>query len=103
MNDVRRQAGALFLFLAGWVPAAGADGVLSGTVKDAFTGAPLADVLVRVWDCRGASVASASTNAAVLTVMPDGAQVALLGETSNGFAKVRYQGIDGWAYAIYLE
>jgi uncharacterized protein YraI len=47
--------------------------------------------------------ASASTNAAVLTVMPNGAKVTLLGQTSNGFAKVRYNGIDGWAYAIYLD
>lgn len=46
--------------------------------------------------------ASASTNAGVLGVMPDGARVTLLGESSNGFAKVRYQGIEGWAYAGYL-
>ena len=58
MSDVRRQAGALLLFLAGWVPAAGADGVLSGTVKDAVTGAPLPGVGVWVWDCRGAPVAN---------------------------------------------
>jgi N-acetylmuramoyl-L-alanine amidase len=47
--------------------------------------------------------ATASTNAAVLTVMPDGATVTLLDEASNGFAKVSYGGMTGWAYAIYLD
>ena len=47
--------------------------------------------------------ASASTNAAVLLVMPDGAQVTLLGQTSNGFSKVTYQGTTGWAYSAYLS
>lgn len=46
---------------------------------------------------------SASTGASVLAVMPDGATVTLLGQTSNGFAKVRYQGTEGWAYAGYLN
>ena len=30
--------------------------------------------------------------------MPDGATVTLLGQSSNGFAKVRYNGTEGWAY-----
>jgi uncharacterized protein YgiM (DUF1202 family) len=47
--------------------------------------------------------ASASTGAAVLFVMPDGATVTLLGESSNGFSQVRYQGTTGWAYTIYLQ
>jgi N-acetylmuramoyl-L-alanine amidase len=47
--------------------------------------------------------ASSSTSAAVLTVMPDGATVTLLGDTSNGFAKVRFGGTEGWAYSIYLH
>jgi uncharacterized protein YgiM (DUF1202 family) len=47
--------------------------------------------------------AAASTASSVLTVMPDGATVTLLGQSSNGFAKVRYNGTEGWAYAIYLD
>ena len=35
--------------------------------------------------------------------MPNNATVTLLGQSSNGFAKVRYNGTEGWAYAIYLE
>jgi hypothetical protein len=35
--------------------------------------------------------------------MPDGATVTLLGETSNGFSKVRFGGVEGWAYSAYLE
>jgi hypothetical protein len=35
--------------------------------------------------------------------MPDGATVTLLGETSNGFSKVRFGGVEGWAYNAYLE
>lgn len=46
---------------------------------------------------------SASTGGSVLAVMPDGASVTLLGQSSNGFAKVRYNGIEGWAYAAYLD
>ena len=46
---------------------------------------------------------SASTGGSVLQVLPDGASVTLLGQSSNGFAKVRYNGIEGWAYAIYLD
>jgi N-acetylmuramoyl-L-alanine amidase len=47
--------------------------------------------------------ASASTGASVLAVMPDGATVTLLGDTSNGFAKVRFDGTEGWAYSAYLQ
>ncbi len=46
---------------------------------------------------------SASTGSSVLLVMPNNATVTLLGQSSNGFAKVRYNGTDGWAYAIYLD
>ena len=35
--------------------------------------------------------------------MPDGATVTLLGSSANGFAKVSFDGNDGWAYALYLE
>lgn len=44
-----------------------------------------------------------STTAAVLLVLPDGAQVTLLGESANGFSRVRYQGSEGWAFAAYLQ
>ncbi|MGD9713826.1 MAG: SH3 domain-containing protein [Thermomicrobiales bacterium] len=46
---------------------------------------------------------SASTNSGVLRIMPDGASVTLLGQTSNGFTLVSYQGMRGWAYALYLS
>jgi uncharacterized protein YraI len=47
--------------------------------------------------------ASAATGADVLTVMPDGAAVRLLGSLQNGFARVSYGGTTGWAYAAYLR
>ena len=47
--------------------------------------------------------ASASTSAAVLLVLPDGARVTLLGESQNGFSKVSYSGTTGWAYSQYLR
>ena len=45
----------------------------------------------------------ASLAAAVLTVMPTGADVTLLGGSENGFVAVRYGGIEGWAWAGYLS
>jgi len=47
--------------------------------------------------------ASASTNSAVLLVMPNGATVTRLGPNSNGFSQVSYQGTTGWAYSTYLS
>jgi len=47
--------------------------------------------------------ASASTNASVLLVLPNGAIVSLNGQTQNGFTSVTYNGVSGWAYSIYLE
>jgi uncharacterized protein YraI len=44
-----------------------------------------------------------STSAKVLTVMPAGAIVQDLGQQSNDFRKVAYQGISGWAHNGYLE
>ena len=35
--------------------------------------------------------------------MPSGARVSLTGETSNGFAKLTYQGTTGWASSQYLS
>jgi uncharacterized protein YraI len=43
------------------------------------------------------------TNFSVLTVMPDSAEVSLLGEQQNGFYPVRFNGQDGWAFGEYLS
>ena len=42
-------------------------------------------------------------SAKVLTVMPSGARVRLLDGYSNGFRKVSYNGLIGWAYTAYLN
>lgn len=47
--------------------------------------------------------AQASTSAKVLLVMPAKALVVNLGQFSNGFTKVTYQGSTGWASSAYLE
>lgn len=44
-----------------------------------------------------------STGNSVVTVMPDGAQVSLTGESSGGFLSVTYNGSAGWAFADYLS
>ncbi len=43
-----------------------------------------------------------STSAAVLAVIPAGATVGDLEETSNGFRKISYAGSIGWSWADYL-
>ena len=43
-----------------------------------------------------------STSNSVLGVMLYGASVSLTGDSSNGFAGIIYDGIQGWAYADYL-
>jgi uncharacterized protein YgiM (DUF1202 family) len=45
----------------------------------------------------------ASTQSTVILVMPAGTIVKSLGQSSNGFAYVDYQGTSGWAYSSYLE
>jgi uncharacterized protein YraI len=45
----------------------------------------------------------AGTGYGVILVMPGGAQVNLLGESSNGFVKVTYNGSTGWAYGTYIQ
>ncbi len=47
--------------------------------------------------------AEPSTSARILTVMPSGARVKLLDGYSNGFRKVSYNGLTGWAYTAYLN
>jgi uncharacterized protein YraI len=44
-----------------------------------------------------------STQSKVILVMPASTIVKSLGQTSNGFAYVDYQGTSGWAYSSYLE
>src|SRR3954467_11779312 len=46
---------------------------------------------------------SASTQAQVLTVMPKGAILGNLGQSNNGFSKVRYHGQTGWASNAFLD
>lgn len=46
--------------------------------------------------------ATASTSGKVLLVLPYNAQVQNLGQSSNGYLKVKYQGTTGWAYGAYL-
>ena len=43
-----------------------------------------------------------STSHQVLQVMPGGASVNLLGEAQNGFQKITYKNVTGWAYGDWL-
>jgi len=45
---------------------------------------------------------SPSTSSNVILVMPNNAQVGVLGSPQNGFTPVRYNGSDGWAYSQFL-
>jgi uncharacterized protein YraI len=45
----------------------------------------------------------ASTSDEVLVVIPNGATVTLLGETADGFARIRFDGVEGWAWASCLD
>lgn len=45
----------------------------------------------------------AGTNFPVITIMPEGAIVDLLGPTQSGFQQIRYAGFTGWAYGTYLQ
>ena len=45
----------------------------------------------------------AGTNFPVVTIMPAGATVELLGDSDSGFERVRYGQYEGWAYASYLD
>jgi uncharacterized protein YraI len=47
--------------------------------------------------------AGAGTNYQILSVIPGGATVQLLGEQQNGFLRVSYQGQTGWAYADFVQ
>ncbi len=46
---------------------------------------------------------SPSTSSGVILVMPNNAQVGVLGAAQNGFTPVRYNGSDGWAYSQFLS
>ena len=45
----------------------------------------------------------AGTNFPVITIIPQGGVVDLLGQTQSGFQQVRYGGHTGWAYGTYLQ
>lgn len=45
----------------------------------------------------------AGTNFPVITVIPSGATVSLLGQTQSGFQRVRYATYEGWAFGTYLQ
>jgi len=45
----------------------------------------------------------AGTNFPVITIIPNGATVTLLGPTQSGFQQVSYAGYTGWAYGTYLQ
>ncbi len=47
--------------------------------------------------------AGPSTNTSVLAVMPGGSTVSITGSVTNGFYPVRYNGINGFASATYLQ
>jgi len=47
--------------------------------------------------------AGPSTGDAILAVMPPGAAVTLMGESTNGFERVTYNGTSGWAFGAYLS
>ncbi len=72
-------------------PSDGADGGSSGGTGSAST---TTDLNLR---------AGPSTGDGVLAVMPPGAPVSLTGEAANGFARVSYNGLLGWAFADYLS
>lgn len=46
--------------------------------------------------------ASASTSAQILTVLPDGAQIQVLGPRQSGFAQATYSGQQGWVFEDYI-
>jgi uncharacterized protein YgiM (DUF1202 family) len=47
--------------------------------------------------------AKPSTSGKILLVIPAGARVKNLGDSSNGYRKVSYKGTTGWAYGTYLK
>ncbi|MDP9358248.1 MAG: SH3 domain-containing protein [Chloroflexota bacterium] len=89
------------LALAGWV----ADAYLKTT-----TDGPGGDPGQAPYDPNYATTTSAlnlraepSTSAKILTVMPSGARVKVLDSYANGFRKVSYNGLIGWAATAFLN
>ncbi len=87
---------------------------LAGWVYDAYlkatTDGPGGDPGEAPYDPTAATTTSAlnlraepSTSAKILTVMPSGARVTLLDGYANGFRKVSYHGLIGWAATAYLN
>jgi uncharacterized protein YraI len=46
--------------------------------------------------------AGPSTSEVILAVMPTGAAVSLSGNSSNGFLKLTYNGLEGWGFSDYI-
>ncbi|MGD9858143.1 MAG: SH3 domain-containing protein, partial [Planctomycetaceae bacterium] len=61
-------------------------------------------VISNAWVTGGAlNLRSSPTTAStVILVMPNAAQVGVLGSAQDGFTPVRYNGADGWAYSQFL-
>ncbi len=87
---------------------------LAGWVADAYlkvtTDGPGGDPGEHPYDPNYATTTSAlnlraepSLSAKILTVMPSGARVTLLDGYANGFRKVSYNGLTGWASTAYLN
>lgn len=45
----------------------------------------------------------AGTNFPVVTIIPNGVVVDLLGESQSGFQRIRYAGYEGWGFGTYLQ
>src|SRR5680860_99207 len=69
------------------------------TPPPASTNGPTATVIDGALNLR----TGAGTNFSVITVMPNGAQVTLTGQTSGGWKSVSYNGNAGWAFAEFLS
>ncbi len=90
-NGAAGWASVAFLSSSGSGPSDNVDGGSSGGTGSATT---TTDLNLR---------AGPSTGDDVLTVMPPGAPVSLTGEAANGFSRVSYNGLLGWAFADYLS
>jgi beta-lactamase class A len=100
----RRHAAALalfttFVFLGGCAKESEGDAESAVSSEAPLTEGELASVNVANLNLR----AGPSTDDAILAVMSQGERVLIrAGEPQNGFAPVRYNNIDGWAFEEYL-
>ena len=87
--------------LLGVMAGAGAAAAVGGLMKTLPTQAAAGSWFITITSLN--LRAKPSTSAKVLTVMPPKAKVFDLGTSQNGFIKVEYNGIAGWAYGDYLS